>query len=794
MCGYSNLFSFKSIENDDINYVEEFVRNEMLKRLSEESERSNRTLTDCDKADFFGQSREASAFKLTDEDRQIIHTLVDILKQPNNNQILCTLEENEIYPKVKRVGKWFCHKDNSNEFKQILPDNDKRNNIPIGAQSLISKLLATANRNAQRPKQGYQYNNDLKRYFVYNRILSGPLGFNTLHMNLDGCIPSISTTNRYIHRTDHKIVEGILRCDELVVHLTDRGLPLWVSLSEDATRIDNRIQYDPHTNQLIGFSLPICQKTGMPVAFSFKARSAEEIINHLSNDLSKANFVNTVMAQPLGNTPPFCILLFGSDNRYTSRDTANRWISITNELKRVGIGVVTISSDSDPKYNAAMRKNANLGSDSSQLFHNNLFKCGNSIELPFYVQDHFHILTKMRNLLGKTKNYPKKLPFGKYFVSLEHLAEVIRISTKDQHFLSQKTIDPVDKQNVDSAKKICDAKVITILKNDVKKSEATAMFLEVMSNVTSAYIEEKLSPAERISKIWYSVFIIRIWRHFIENSNGLTLKNNFMSTYCYYCIELNAHSLILILLYLRKNKLTHLFIPLLFNSQACEEFYRKIRSFTTTYSTVASCSIKEILDRISRIQLLSEISNDKESGFTFPKELKSTNFPKIEFKDIDFPDESEIVGIVQKCKSKALKDAFSIGLLQKKNKKSLDSCCLCHVPQYKSKEPENEDNASYKTTERNVYSELRLTATTLKNYAKKFDDKIIDDTSSYAKICVNKKTVVVKKSSICWLFKGDSYKTSSDRRYRVMAKIRSNKSKPKCVHTYKSRIVRGKNR
>lgn len=213
---------------------------------------------------------------------------------------------------------------------------------PIGAQNLLGKMLQAAKNNAMRPKQGYRYCNDFKRFVVHNRILSGPTAFKSLQMNLDGCFPSISTTNRYIHRSDHAIVEGVLRTDELLVYLKARKQPMCVAISEDATRVDNRLQYDSRTNQILGFVLPINQQNGMPIPMCYKARSMNEILQHFADETPVAHFINVVMAQPLGNAPPFCLLLFGSDSRYTAVDVSKRWDFITNELNKIGIGVLSI--------------------------------------------------------------------------------------------------------------------------------------------------------------------------------------------------------------------------------------------------------------------------------------------------------------------------------------------------------------------------------------------------------------------------------------------------------------------
>lgn len=83
-------------------------------------------------------------------------------------------------------------------------------------------------------------------------------------------------------------MEGEVRANALHKYLTKINSPLCVWLSEDASGIVPKIEYDPSTNQLIGFVQPM-DDNGMPVAFTFLARTAEEIEGHLSDDkLEKA--------------------------------------------------------------------------------------------------------------------------------------------------------------------------------------------------------------------------------------------------------------------------------------------------------------------------------------------------------------------------------------------------------------------------------------------------------------------------------------------------------------------------
>lgn len=93
--------------------------------------------------------------------------------------------------------------------------------------------------------------------------------------------------------------------------------------------------------------------------------------------------------------------------------------------------------------------------------------------------------------------------------------------SKDKHNLTASILNPIDKQNFDSALRMCDQKVIDLLRNSVAGSQGTMMFLEIMRAIIQSYLKADLTPLERVNKIWYAVFMIRIWRQFIvSTSNG----------------------------------------------------------------------------------------------------------------------------------------------------------------------------------------------------------------------------------------------------------------------------------
>lgn len=516
----------------------------------------------------------------------------------------------------------------------------------------------------------------------------------------------------------------------------------------------------------------------MPQPFVYKAESAIQIIEHFNAPISDS--LTTIMAQPLGGSSSFCLMVFGSDNRYTANDVSKRWHHIVSKLKQLGIGVLSISSDSDPKFNKAMRMNSKLGRTSSSLPSNDLFRCGDAMDNPFYVQDTPHLATKLRNYLLKTFNKPERVAFGRYFVKMSHLQYLVDNFSKDQHLLTSSVLNPVDRQNVESAIRIIDCRVINMLNLHVQKSEGTVLFLKMMSNCIEAYMSDKLSPIERVYKIWNALFMVRIWKQFVVDSSKLTQKENFISTNCYHCIEQNAHSMVLIILFLKKNGLPELFAPQLFSSQPCESFYRRLRSFCPTFSMVATCSVKGALARVSKAHLLNEISNDNEGTFTFPQNDRAAKNPKRMMKtaNIDLPSPDEIIKTIHKSKSDAIESAVQIGLIDKKSKLK-EKNCLCHVKPCVANENSKHALIKYNATKSEYFDlddEVRFNYLfanlSLKNYASKFENKMLDENSSYVEIPFVKfeGKFIVLKSSLCWLLSKGGNKLSSDRLLRVQQK------------------------
>ena len=124
--------------------------------------------------------------------------------------------------------------------------------------------------------------------------------------------------------------------------------------------------------------------------------------------------------------------------------------------------------------------------------------------------------------------------------------------------------------------------------------------------VVDAYLDKELHPLERINNV---VFFLRCWRQWLILHPRFNLKNNFITSNAYICVELNAHALISFLITIIKhfNSDHSLFLPWLLGSQSCEKTFRSARSMTGTFSTVINFSMLGLLRRLHRLQIQSNL-------------------------------------------------------------------------------------------------------------------------------------------------------------------------------------------
>lgn len=399
--GFGCSMTFEDINDEDIDDTENFVRTKLSRLLNG---KNGGKLDDNVANAYFGSYwNDPGSFRYSSEERRLILASAQFAKylaqigDINDSFSRLGIDDNSV---VKSPGTNIS----SNSAGHCLESSKSRTHYFLGL------LKASADQNVERKKEGYRFDETVKKLACYYRMIAGPMAYESLQRNLDLSLPSISSVNRHIRRINTNIVEGVLRENELHKYLEERGLPLVVVISEDATRLTGTVQYDVRTNQIMGFALPINHQTGMPIPYTFEARNAYEMVKYFKEKNVVGNNINVVMAQPLANVPAFCVLLYVTDNSYTAFDVSSRFKYIVERLRAVNIEVLVVSSDSDPKYNSAMRRDSMLGAKSS------LFGKGIDIFIYFFSNTQLssffefyrcHILQLWHPLYGQTVLRPR---------------------------------------------------------------------------------------------------------------------------------------------------------------------------------------------------------------------------------------------------------------------------------------------------------------------------------------------------------------------------------------------------
>jgi hypothetical protein len=558
---------------------------------------------------------------------------------------------------------------------------------------------------------------------------------------------------------DNKIVEGQLRMSELKDFLVSNNLPLKVWISEDGTRILDKVEYDPQTNQLVGLVLPL-EKDGMPKVLSHEADCARNIESLILNkEKSKIGYI--VVAQPLyrGNRS-FCLSFFGTNNKFTYIDVVKRWTHIYNEAKKIGIEIVGFSGDGDSRILKAMEHLMKMGLNNKDF--GNYFSC--HVHPNFLcVQDTIHIGGKMRvRLLNEKVN----IQVGAYQVKKEHLITLTREVNRGVHQMLESDLDGTDKMNYGAVERICASHVPTLLKEHVKESDGTQMYLILMQLVTQSFLSE-CPPLQKLKMLWTAVFFLRIWRIWILESNSYSLKNTFVTRNVYVSVELNAHSMILLLLKLKDEQ--ELFLTKHFSSQPCEAFFRLLRSMTTTESTKINFSTLDVLYRINRVNLQNKIISTHQHLYNFPRYLKKNNF-ETNIKDLPKISMDEIRVIVQEAEQEAL--GFAV-MLEMNMTEINTRCEIKYVGNELTLEESNqesdndvEDDMTEETAQTDDEDdETDFLVKSLKGplTVKTFDHPVEDKTSNFVEVIINQKKLTIKKSTLCWLLRTKPSKVSVDR-------------------------------
>lgn len=627
-------------------------------------------------------------------------------------------------------------------------------------------LMETAIKNNTKGKHGRKYSDEIKLFGSYLLITAGPMVYDFVYSNMQTCLPCQSTLDNFMALSMKPVEEGVLRVDELKEYLISNNYPLEVAISEDGTRLVPKLLYNAKSDQIVGASLPL-SANGMPQTNAYPASTAALIARHFATTQAAGN-AYVIMAQPLApHAAPFCLMIMATDNKFTAEHVRGRMDYIKHELSKKDIKAVTFSADGDPKVLCAHQAHMFPPTSVSPAECPEVY-CEYQRE-DVVVQDLIHLANKY-----KTRFYKESvcLPIGKYVASQSHLKILIENVDKAVHVLTKNDLKKQDKMNFSASEKISSERVTDCLKDNIKGSEGTRAYLGLMRDIITSFHDNNLSPLERLYLFWRVLAFLRIWRNWILSSKKFNLRDNFVTYNLYICMEINAHAILRLLMLFRDGKISEKFILKLFSSQACESFFRLLRSLTTTLSTVVNFTMLDLLYRVRKVETLLYVSSKLSSkGFSLPTD-KRKHLKAAMFNSFPLPSDEEIYATIKQAFSDAADQLEVLGIPKRPLNLKLHPFASTLCPADFEDDTEEFEELQIEITEDDVPLDILAAFRDPDPGSINFEEepsalkKSVDKRFVYF-IDSKKKLICMRKTTLCWTLTHEGTRVSSDRVQRV---------------------------
>ncbi|XP_065088584.1 uncharacterized protein LOC135710062 [Ochlerotatus camptorhynchus] len=252
----------------------------------------------------------------------------------------------------------------------LTQDNSKRLGLGTSLKSRVDErpgdrrpLLDISNeinhRSLLHRQRGIRYTATELDSAAYDLITGGNTNYLFRQANMK--LPSLKTVKRHIVNHTSETQEATIMVQSLLRYLNAHQYPLIVALSEDGTAVSPNIEYDPRSDSLRGLVAPF-DVHGMPSKDVLKATTLIKMVNDMQT-YHVGEYLYVIMALPMAvGASPICIFYMCSDNRFTYTDVISRWTFVEAELQKVGISVVSISSDGDTRLLKAMKERSGIPS------------------------------------------------------------------------------------------------------------------------------------------------------------------------------------------------------------------------------------------------------------------------------------------------------------------------------------------------------------------------------------------------------------------------------------------------
>jgi len=244
------------------------------------------------------------------------------------------------------------------------------------------------------------------------------------------------------------------------------------------------------------------------------------------------------------------------------------------------------------------------------------------------------------------------LPLGKYAAGNHHIRFILR----------DKDVDYRDKQNFDAVMHIIKA---ASLLDSIPDAVGTKCYVEIMRCAVESFLNKDLSLLSRIQMIWYANIFLRYWHTWIELHPQYNVQDNFLTQNAYTCIELNAHTLVLLLVTLHDNVENgqYCFYPWLLGLQTCEQAFRAARSMSSTFTSIINFGVLGLLHRLHHLQIQAELQNENEVKHPAMERHKSKHgMQKYQAYPLHDISDTDIIQAIEKGHGQALETLELLGM------------------------------------------------------------------------------------------------------------------------------------
>lgn len=267
------------------------------------------------------------------------------------------------------------------------------------------------------------YDENFKLFCCWDFLTGGRKNYETRSKNLP--LPSASCISKTLSSSFDTIVEGVLRIDEYLDWCTVNGFDPTCTVSEDGTRVVAIPNVDLKRKCIVGF-VPRLDSNGIPVGGQFFVRNNTEIADLYEKE-EKASTLYLMIAQSVTKgAPPFVLLAFGTDNKFTHQHAFNRFGYIEQRFSDRNVRVLGYCGDQDSRLFKAMKSSIKLGAQDDDIpprWRSFFFA---KFAQRIVCSDHLHFIVKLKTALTKKSSLMR---FGVHLLSIAPYLNVLEHSS-----------------------------------------------------------------------------------------------------------------------------------------------------------------------------------------------------------------------------------------------------------------------------------------------------------------------------------------------------------------------------